>query len=130
MAILPVFFAENLEFFCSNSEIHLKNTSLFERTFLLSKDPQRSKTAISKNLPKNLCKNQNLTKRVLEHQELWWNLTPGYVIFSLEKAAKSFLGNFLEFFAQSLKQTKDCFFFTKLFLFQNVSFLPIFLPKI
>ena len=130
MAILPVFFAENLEFFCSNSENHLKNTSLFERTFLLSKDPQRSKEAISKNLPKNLCKSQNLTKRVLEHQELWWNLTPGNVIFSLEKAAKSFLGNFPEVFAQSLKQTKDCFFFTKLFLFQNVPFLPFFLPKI
>ena len=45
---------------------------------------------------------------------MWWKKLPGLLICSLENAAKSFLGNFPQFFAQSLKKTKECFFFTTL----------------
>ena len=131
LAILPVFFAENLEFFCSNSETHLKKHFFVRENFssvktILSAQRKLFRKTFQKIFAK-VRTWQNGSSNIRNCDEIW---TPGYVIFSLGKAAKSFLGNFPEFFAQNLKRTKNCFFFTKLFLFQKVPFLPNFLPKI
>ena len=117
MAILLVFFAKNLEVFALTPKFIKKTLLCSKELFFCQNDPQRSKKAISKNIPKNLCKSQNLTKRVLEHQELWWNLTPGYVIFNLGKAAKSFRAISQSFLLRIWKSQKivsflqNCFFF-------------------
>ena len=116
-------------FFAVTPKIIRKTLLSSKEIFFCQNDPQCSKKAISKNLPKNLRKSQKMTKRVLEHQELWWNLTPEYVIFSLVKAAKSFLSNFPEFFCSESEEDKRLFLLYKIISFSKCSILAKFFAE-
>ena len=64
-----LFFALNPKFF--------KKHLFVRKIFFFQNDPQRSKKAISTNLPKHLCqKSRKLTKRVIEPEEMRYNLIP------------------------------------------------------
>ena len=124
------FVCRNFKICCSKSKILQQNTSLFERFFsfktILSAQRKPFPQTFQKTSAKKVGNWQNGSSNISKCDKIW---SPGYVFSSLEKAVKSFMGNFPGFFAQSLKQTKDCFFFTKLFIFRKVSFLLKFLPK-
>ena len=127
------------DFVCRKSKLFLlDNRNSFKEHFfvrkiffsfetILSTQRKPFRQTFHKTCAKKVGNWQNGSSNIRKCDKIW---SPGYVIFSLGKAAKSFLGNFPEYFAQIQKTTKVCFFFTKLFLFQNVPFLPNFLTKI
>ena len=127
------------DFVCGKSKLFLLyNRNSFKEHFfvrkiffsfetILSTQRKPFRQTFHKTSAKKVGNWQSGSSNIRKCDKIW---SPGYVIFSLGKAAKSFLGNFPEFFAQIQKTTKVCLFFTKLFLFQNVPFLPNFLPKI
>ena len=106
LAILPVFFAENLKFFALTPKF-IKKHFLVRKNFSSLKTilSARKKNSFVKLSKKSLLKVgiwQNGSSNIRKCDKIWF---PGYVIFSWENAAKSFLGNFSAFFDHSLKKT-------------------------
>ena len=91
MASLLILFAGTLNFFCSKSEIILKNTSLFEKIFsfktILSAQSKPFRQTFHKTSAKKVGNWQNGSSNIRKCDKIW---SPGYAIFSLGKAAKSF----------------------------------------
>ena len=106
--------------FALNPKLFQKNTSLFEKFFsfktILSAQGKPFRQTFQKTSAKKVGNWQNGSSNIRKGDKIW---SPWYVIFSLEKAAKSFMGNLPGFFAQSLKNTKKCFFILTLFFFKK-----------
>ena len=117
--------SEIYNFFRFKSEVLSMNTSLFERFFsfktILNAPRKPIRQTFRKISAKKVGNWQNGSSNIRKCDKI---RSPGYVIFSLEKAAKRFWGN-LAFFAQSLKKNKKMFllfnivFFFKMFLWVN-----------
>ena len=118
MAHLLILNVKNLIFFALNPKFFNEHF-VVRKIFFLSKRSSALKKAISTDIPKNLCQKignwQNGSSNIRKCAKIW---SLGYVIFSLQEAAKSFLGNFPAFFAESLKKTRESFSFLTLFLFK------------
>ena len=108
--------SEIYNFFRFKSEVLSMNTSLFERFFsfktILNAPRKPIRQTFRKISAKKVGNWQNGSSNIRKCDKI---RSPGYVIFSLEKAAKRFSGN-LAFFAQSLKKNK------KMFLLFNIVF--------
>ena len=141
MAILPVFFAENLEFFALTPKFIKKTLLCSKELFFSQNDPQRSKKTVSLNSPKNLCKKSETDKmghRTIEHQEMWWKIT--FWIFNMQfrERSQKFFGQRPSVCRSNNEKDERTFFWTTLFPSKCSSGLPeqkfgclaAFLPKI
>ena len=117
MAILPVFLAKNLDCFSSNSEIHWKNTSLSERTSLLSKRSSTlEESSFDKLSKKSLLKVgnwQNGSSNLRKWDKIY---STGYVSFSLENVTKFFWATSQRFSINVWNRYKNVFLFSIVFL--------------
>ena len=66
-------------------------------------------------LQKVSAKSRKKTKQVIGHQEMWWKRIPWTFNMQFKERSQNYLGNVPVFFAQKLKKTKECFFWTSLF---------------
>ena len=130
MAILPVFFAENLEFFALTPIFIKKNTSLFERTFLLSKRSSALKESYFEKPSKKSLQKSELDKTGPRTSGIVMKFNPWICNFQFREGSQKFFGQFPRVFCSASEKDKRLFLFYKIVFFQNVPFLPNFLPKI
>ena len=109
------FCRESRSFFALNPNF-FKKTLLCSKYFFLSKQSSAlQESHFDGPSIKIFAKNRKLTKRFIEHRELWSKTFPFTFNRHFRERSQIFFGNFPAFIAQNLKKTKEFLFWTTLF---------------